>query len=94
MKPRALFSETALGQNVDRLLKYQSTSYKMTLSTPNSIPQPSDSSTGANSSDSHIRDVWAFNLDEEMDRIRDIADSYPYIVMVCVFKFSRLTVHV
>ena len=43
----------------------------------------SDSSSGPSSSDVHIREVWAHNLEEEMDRIRDIADSYPYIAMVC-----------
>jgi len=32
----------------------------------------------------HIQEVWAHNLEEEMDRIRDIAENYPYIAMVCM----------
>jgi hypothetical protein len=43
------------------------------------IKSPSSEGSGHNS---HIREVWAHNLEEEMDRIRDIADSYPYIAMV------------
>jgi hypothetical protein len=45
----------------------------------------SDTPSGPSGSDFHIREVWAHNLEDEMDRIRDIADSYPYIAMVCVF---------
>ena len=54
----------------------------------------SDSPSGPSESDSHIREVWAHNLEEEMDRIRDIADSYPYIAMVCplVCIHSSLTI--
>jgi len=44
----------------------------------------SESASGPSGCDTHIREVWAHNLEEEMDRIRDIADSYPYIAMVCV----------
>ena len=29
----------------------------------------------------HICEVWAFNLEEEMERLRDIAEKYPYIAM-------------
>lgn len=50
--------------------------------TENTTSSPSDSSSGPGVPDSHIREVWAHNLEEEMDRIRDIADSYPYIAMV------------
>ena len=41
-----------------------------------------DSSSEASGQNSHIREVWAHNLEEEMDRIRDIAETYPYIAMV------------
>ena len=30
----------------------------------------------------HICEVWAHNLEEEMDRLRDIAEKYPFIAMV------------
>lgn len=29
-----------------------------------------------------IRDVWDYNLEEEMDNIRQIIEDYPYIAMV------------
>jgi hypothetical protein len=51
---------------------------------------PSSEGSGQNS---HIREVWAYNLEEEMDRIRDIADSYPYIAMVCL-SFIFLDINV
>ena len=28
-----------------------------------------------------IRDVWKHNLEEEMIRLRDIAEEYPYVAM-------------
>jgi hypothetical protein len=30
----------------------------------------------------HIQDVWAYNLEEEMAKIRDIVDDFPMIAMV------------
>lgn len=30
-----------------------------------------------------IKDVWANNLEEEMEKIRNIVDKYPYVAMVC-----------
>ena len=54
---------------------------------------PSDSSSGPSGSNSHIREVWAQNLEEEMDRICDIADNYPYIAMVRITaRFTRIYV--
>jgi hypothetical protein len=29
-----------------------------------------------------IRDVWAANLDEEMEKIREIIEKYPFVAMV------------
>lgn len=29
-----------------------------------------------------IRDVWAENLDEEMEKIRHLVEKYPYVAMV------------
>jgi hypothetical protein len=42
----------------------------------------SEPSSDSSTTHSHIREVWAYNLEEEMDTIRDIAESYPYIAMV------------
>lgn len=42
----------------------------------------SASTSSASGSVNHIVEVWAHNLEEEMDRIRDLAESYPYIAMV------------
>lgn len=55
----------------------------MGLETEDSREAPqSEPSSGPSSGHSHIREVWAYNLEEEMDTIRDIAESYPYIAMV------------
>jgi hypothetical protein len=29
-----------------------------------------------------IREVWAYNLDEEMEKIREVLINYPYVAMV------------
>jgi hypothetical protein len=31
-----------------------------------------------------IRDVWAHNLEEELDIIRDIVEEFPFVAMVCI----------
>ena len=36
----------------------------------------------------HICEVWAHNLEEEMNRIRDIVEKYPYIAMVSIKTLS------
>jgi len=32
--------------------------------------------------DKHIREVWADNLEEEMEIMRNLIDDYPYLSMV------------
>ena len=40
-----------------------------------------------------IRDVWDYNLEEEMDNIRQIIEEYPYIAMVAKdFHFHSLII--
>jgi hypothetical protein len=35
-----------------------------------------------------IREVWASNLDQELELIQTILEKYPYVSMVCLFDFS------
>lgn len=37
-----------------------------------------------------IKDVWIDNLEEEMERIRDIVEAFPYVSMV-IFKSHWIT---
>jgi hypothetical protein len=38
--------------------------------------------TGPNGQMIEIREVWADNLEEEMENIRNVVENYPYISMV------------
>ena len=39
-----------------------------------------------------IRDVWASNLEEEMEKIREILEKFPYVAMVRFWKYiCRIT---
>ena len=35
-----------------------------------------------------IREVWASNLDEEMENIQEILEKYPYVAMVFFFFYN------
>jgi hypothetical protein len=37
-----------------------------------------------------IRDVWAHNLEAEMEHIREILDKYPYVAMVSEWTLDEL----
>jgi hypothetical protein len=51
------------------------------------IPQASGIFDIGNGKTIEIRDVWASNLDEEMENIREVLLKYPYVAMVINTNF-------
>lgn len=47
---------------------------------------------GLNGQHVEIRDVWAHNLEEEMEKVREIVEKYPYVAMVSVIIFISISI--
>jgi len=63
----------------------------MSEAKPDPSTPESQSSTIFHSEDGkrfEIREVWAFNLDEEMKNIREVLEKYPYVAMVRLEQVS------
>ena len=41
----------------------------------------------ANGKTMEIREVWSYNLEDEMENIRDILEQFPYVAMVTFPSF-------
>ena len=56
------------------------------MSLDNKFGTASGKFTTADGKTIEIRDVWAHNLEEELENIRDIIEKYPYVAMVRYFS--------